>query len=67
MHPYQFPYHLPSPYSTGWFEGSGYAGAFRTPGSEERIVLRDYGQKPFAANINEAAKQNKTFRTAFWT
>ena len=67
MHPYQFPYHLPSPYSAGRFHGSGYAGAFRTPGTEERIVLRDYGQKPFASNINEAAKQNKTFRTALWT
>ncbi|MCY8014418.1 cupin domain-containing protein [Bacillus haynesii] len=67
MHPYQFPNHLPSPYSADRFDGSGYAGAFRTPGTEERIALRDYGQKPFAANINEAAKQNKTFRTALWT
>lgn len=29
--------------------------------------LRDFGKKPFVVNINEAAKQNKTFRTALWT
>ncbi|MGL3986593.1 cupin domain-containing protein [Bacillus paralicheniformis] len=67
MHPNQYPYYIPFSYNPVWFHESDYAGAFRTPGSEERIVLRDYGQKPFAANINEAAKQNKTFRTALWT
>ncbi len=29
--------------------------------------LRDYGSKPFVVNINEATKQNKTYRTALWT
>ena len=27
----------------------------------------DYGPEPFAVNIEQAAKQNKTFRTALWT
>ncbi|KRG11845.1 cupin [Lederbergia galactosidilytica] len=30
-------------------------------------LLTDYGGKPFVININEAAKQNDTFRTALWT
>jgi mannose-6-phosphate isomerase-like protein (cupin superfamily) len=29
--------------------------------------LRDYGPNPFVVNINEATKQNNTFRTALWT
>lgn len=33
----------------------------------ERIVLRDYGKRPFVVNIDEATKQNRTFRTALWT
>lgn len=31
------------------------------------IKLKDYGPKPFVVNINEATKQNNTFRTALWT
>ncbi len=31
------------------------------------IMLTDYGQRPFVININEASKQNNTFRTALWT
>lgn len=31
------------------------------------IELKDYGPEPFVVNINEATKQNKTFRTALWT
>ncbi|WP_396653120.1 cupin domain-containing protein [Metabacillus arenae] len=29
--------------------------------------LKDYGPKPFVININEATKQNNTYRTALWT
>jgi mannose-6-phosphate isomerase-like protein (cupin superfamily) len=32
-----------------------------------KIPLRDYGAQPFVVNIDEAAKQNNTFRTALWT
>ena len=31
------------------------------------IQLKDYGPQPFVININEASKQNNTFRTALWT
>ena len=31
------------------------------------IKLRDYGQRPFVVNIDQAAKQNNTYRTALWT
>ncbi len=31
------------------------------------IVLTDYGPNPYTVNINEAAKQNNTYRTALWT
>lgn len=31
------------------------------------MALKDYGPEPFAVNINEASKQNNTFRTALWT
>ena len=31
------------------------------------ILLTDYGPEPFSVNINEATKQNNTYRTALWT
>ncbi|MTT31414.1 cupin domain-containing protein [Terrilactibacillus sp. BCM23-1] len=31
------------------------------------FYLKDFGAEPFVININEAAKQNNTFRTALWT
>lgn len=31
------------------------------------LGIRDFGGKPFAINIDEAANQNNTFRTALWT
>lgn len=35
--------------------------------SNNRMVLRDYGSNPFVFNINEATKQNNTYRTSIWT
>ncbi|MDK8180060.1 cupin domain-containing protein [Paenibacillus sp. UMB4589-SE434] len=32
-----------------------------------KIILRDYGQCPLVVNIDQAAKQNNTYRTALWT
>ncbi|MCP1092610.1 cupin domain-containing protein [Bacillaceae bacterium OS4b] len=32
-----------------------------------KIEVKDYGPKPFVVNINEATKQNSTYRTALWT
>jgi mannose-6-phosphate isomerase-like protein (cupin superfamily) len=31
------------------------------------IDIKDYGPEPFAVNIEAAARQNNTFRTALWT
>lgn len=31
------------------------------------IQLKDFGPEPFVVNIDEATKQNNTFRTALWT
>lgn len=31
------------------------------------IDLKDHGPEPYVVNINEATKQNTTFRTALWT
>ena len=43
---------------------NGYQRSFQ---SDSRMELKDYGPEPFAVNINKAAKQNDTFRTALWT
>ncbi|TKI55529.1 cupin domain-containing protein [Brevibacillus antibioticus] len=34
---------------------------------QRTIELRDYGPNPFVVNIEQATKQNNTFRTALWT
>lgn len=34
---------------------------------KKRIPLKDHGNHPFVINIQEAAKQNQTFRTVIWT
>lgn len=33
----------------------------------QEMALTDYGFRPLVLNINEATKQNNTFRTAIWT
>jgi len=35
--------------------------------TSEPIKLKDYGPEPFVVNIEKAAEQNNTFRTALWT
>jgi len=42
-------------------------GSYRSSNGDGRILLKDYGRKPLVVNINEATKQNKTYRTALWT
>lgn len=37
----------------------------RCPGND--IMLTDLGSEPFVINIDQATKQNNTFRTALWT
>lgn len=38
-----------------------------TPYQMRNKVLTDYGPEPFVINIDNATKQNNTFRTALWT
>ncbi|CAI8724387.1 Mannose-6-phosphate isomerase [Brevibacillus sp. IT-7CA2] len=58
-----FPYGW-SPYYYSWSHVNG----DRNGNPYQRtIVLRDYGPKPFVVNIEQATKQNNTFRTALWT
>ncbi|WP_088042162.1 cupin domain-containing protein [Bacillus sp. EAC] len=42
-------------------------GFFQPSSGDVSIMLKDYGAKPFVVNINEATKQNNTYRTALWT
>jgi mannose-6-phosphate isomerase-like protein (cupin superfamily) len=35
--------------------------------AQSQPSIRDYGPQPFVVNIDQAAKQNNTFRTALWT
>jgi mannose-6-phosphate isomerase-like protein (cupin superfamily) len=35
--------------------------------NQNRVVMSDQGNQPFVVNINEATKQNNTFRSALWT
>lgn len=39
----------------------------RPPEQGGLMELKDYGPEPFVINIEEATKQNNTFRTALWT
>lgn len=41
--------------------------SFSKSSEDELIELKDYGPEPFVVNINEATKQNDTYRTALWT
>ncbi|USK32104.1 cupin domain-containing protein [Bacillus sp. F19] len=41
--------------------------SFHSYNGDGRIFLTDYGPKSFVVNINEATKQNNTYRTALWT
>ncbi|MCP3027130.1 cupin domain-containing protein [Halobacillus sp. A5] len=35
--------------------------------ANDNLELKDYGGEPYVVNIDEAARQNETFRTALWT
>src|SRR5699024_5971049 len=37
------------------------------PNRRSQIQVHDYAKKPITTNIEEATKQNNTFRTAIWT
>ncbi|MGG3572382.1 cupin domain-containing protein [Bacillus gobiensis] len=42
-------------------------GLLQSSKGRDKIELKDYGPEPFTVNINEATKQNSTYRTALWT
>lgn len=75
MYPYQYPYYVQAPMYNyvrqpdDWAMWSNANQWGYLPSLEARshMKLKDYGPKPFVVNINEATKQNNTFRTALWT
>lgn len=52
----------PSPYQMG-YANSAEPSHF----SNGRIELKDYGDQPLVINLENAARQNDTYRTALWT
>ncbi len=40
---------------------------YNSNSSKQFTKLKDYGPEPFVVNIDEATKQNDTYRTALWT
>lgn len=78
MYRYQYPYYANVPmYNYGrqsvyWnfpneIDYTNRFDFFRFSNGDGSISLKDYGPEPFVVNINEAAKQNNTYRTALWT
>ncbi|OCA90472.1 hypothetical protein A8F94_00855 [Bacillus sp. FJAT-27225] len=65
--PYQNPYYSVSPnyyYANQPGYWANHSQGYRMPTGQ---TIKDYGPSPFVININEAARQNNTFRTALWT
>jgi mannose-6-phosphate isomerase-like protein (cupin superfamily) len=56
--------HWPYPYG---MEHANRINYYRPSNGEGSVLLKDYGPNPFVVNINEATKQNNTYRTALWT
>lgn len=54
-HMYPYPYYFPMHYPDARIR------------RHCRIPLKDYGKQPYVVNIDQAAKQNNTYRTAIWT
>lgn len=58
QNPYQYPCFCPD-HAPDCISGNRYGNVLP--------VIKDYGPAPFVINIEEAALQNNTFRTALWT
>lgn len=67
MQHYQYPYlYQPCPCNSQGLNPSN--SPADAAGYEKRpVAIKDYGPAPFVINIEEAAEQNDTFRTALWT
>ncbi|WP_088052065.1 cupin domain-containing protein [Virgibacillus dakarensis] len=68
---YQYPYYMNVPMHTYrnltgyWADPNETFASYQS--SYGQNTLKDYGANPFVININEATKQNNTYRTAIWT
>ena len=78
--PYIYPYQYQNPYYVDvpmynyirspdyWYvNNANQLGLLQSSTGRNNIEVKDYGPKPFVVNINEATKQNNTYRTALWT
>jgi mannose-6-phosphate isomerase-like protein (cupin superfamily) len=72
--PYMYPYPYPYPYQVNVpMYNYGGQNVYRAMPPDiwhdNRLAfqLKDYGPEPFTINIDEATKQNNTYRTAIWT
>lgn len=63
----QYPYDNNSPMYDPNYPNNQYNGYFNEVENNPPIELKDYGPEPYVVNINQATKQNDTFRTALWT
>ncbi len=52
--------HNLNPHCFSWYDARWYR-------DDEDIQITDYGRRPLVLNIDQAAKQNNTYRTAIWT
>ncbi|QYF82445.1 cupin domain-containing protein [Brevibacterium sp. PAMC21349] len=73
-HQYQNPYNVNVPMCNyirspdyGCVNNANHLGFLQSSNGRNNIEVKDYGTKPFVVNINEATKQNTTYRTALWT
>ena len=64
-------YQCPRCTNTQMYNYGGPSGYWMYPAhtgtAHTKIKLKDYGPNPFTININDATKQNNTYRTALWT
>ncbi|AMM92587.1 hypothetical protein UP17_08550 [Peribacillus simplex] len=76
IHPYQYqnPYYVNGPMYNNvrnphyWsVNNANQLGFLQSSYGRNNIEVKDYGSKPYVVNINEATKQNTTYRTALWT
>ncbi|WHY58402.1 cupin domain-containing protein [Peribacillus simplex] len=76
IHPYQYqnPYYVNVPMYNYvrnpdyWsVNNANQLGYLQSSNGRNNIEVKDYGPKPFVVNINDATKQNNTYRTALWT
>ncbi|WP_066309016.1 cupin domain-containing protein [Bacillus sp. FJAT-29814] len=66
---YQYPHHVNSSRNNYYSQPNNWAFHNANGFYPDRplATLRDYGPNPLVININEATKQNNTYRTALWT